>query len=129
MMKMNSLLLIIIGILPTALFAQHPCTHSPAQPVIKKAAYPDAGFQLNPDSLTATENVWLENGDHLTVKNRGCEYFALTFRFETRRFRHDATDVAIWYRKSITMMNNLLPTLDAPLNLSAGIDQLQQYVR
>src|SRR5699024_5681169 len=109
MMKMNSLLLIIIGILPTALFAQHPCTHSPAQPVINKTAYPDAAFPLNPASVTGTEIVWLDNGDHVTVKNRGCEYFALSFRLGTRRFRHDATGVAIWYRKGIRMMNNRLP--------------------
>ena len=68
------------------------CVRGQAEPVIQKEDYPNTTFILQADSLTAIETVTFDNGDKLIIRNWGCEYYVLTFCFETTKFQQDTTN-------------------------------------
>jgi len=114
---------------PLSCSPQNPdCVRGAAEPVLRKSVYPKARFQLQPDKLTGIETLGFANGDRLTIKNWGCEYYTLTFRFETTRFQQDTTARAQWYRHSVTLLTELLPGLAAPLDIKDGVAALRRYV-
>src|ERR1051326_6096260 len=65
------------------------CVRGTPEPVVKKNIFPKTTFQLQADGLTAYETVDFDNGDKLIITNAGCEYYVLTFRFETARFKNE----------------------------------------
>ncbi|MFM7855349.1 MAG: hypothetical protein ACKO96_26340, partial [Flammeovirgaceae bacterium] len=96
------------------------CIRGQAESVINKSVYPNATFKLNEDNRTGTETVRIKNGDKLTINNWGCEYYALTFRFETNRFSADTTDINYWTDKGFELMREIKSGLDAPLDIEGG---------
>jgi hypothetical protein len=109
-------------------FAYSDCIRGQAESVTKKSIYPNAIFKLNPDNHTGTETVDLENGERLIINNWGCEYFVLTFRFETERFKADTTNTIYWLNKSVILMNEIKEGIDSPFNLQKGIDLIPIYL-
>ena len=105
------------------------CTRGQAEPVTRKTIYSNATFKLNEDNLTGTETVGLKNGDRLTIKNWGCESYALTFRFETERFHSDTTDINYWIDKGLLLMKEIKNGLDAPLNIEGGEAAIKDYLK
>jgi len=99
------------------------CVRGEPEPVLKKAIYPNEIFQRQPDG-TATESVDLENNDHLIIYHKGCEYYWLTFRFETSRFQADTTDVLYWMDKAVGCMRDIRNGLDAPIAIDNGTDAI-----
>ncbi len=103
------------------------CVRGQAEPIIKKEYFPNTTFTLQPDSLTAIETVQLDNGDRLTIKNWGCEYYILTFSFETTKFQQDTADLKFWYQATIQLMTSMLAGLDAPIDIKQGLVSLDRY--
>ncbi|MEP6734501.1 MAG: hypothetical protein ABJA70_03215 [Chryseolinea sp.] len=104
------------------------CVRGHAEPVVKNTVDPRAVFELNKDGHTGTESIEFGNGDKLVIKNWGCEYYILTFRFETARFAADTTDTPYWMDKIVTLMSGIQSGLDAPLNISSGTDAVKNLL-
>jgi len=104
------------------------CTRGAAEPVIKKSVYPHATFTLLGDKVNGIETVTLNNGDVLTINNTGCESYVLRFRFETARFSEPVTDVPFWYKQAATLMTELLPALDVPIDIKEPVDKLVSHI-
>lgn len=103
------------------------CTRARAEPIIKKEYYPNSTFDLQADSLTAIEKVQFDNGDKLTIKNWGCEYYDLTFIFETTNFQRDTADLRFWYQASMQLVTSMLAAIDAPIDIKRGLAFLESY--
>lgn len=103
------------------------CVRGQAEPIIKKEYFPNTTFTLQADSITAIETVQFDNGDKLTIKNWGCEYYVLTFNFETTQFQKDTTDLKFWYQSTIQLMTSILAGLDAPIDIKKGLTFLESY--
>jgi hypothetical protein len=104
------------------------CIRGKAEPVILKEEYPNTTFILQPDSLSAIETVTFDNGDKLIIRNWGCEYYVLTFRFETTKFQQDITNLEYWFKAAKTLMTNMLSGLDEPFHFKRGLVFLDSYI-
>ncbi|HRG38469.1 MAG TPA: hypothetical protein PK289_08055 [Bacteroidia bacterium] len=104
------------------------CTRGTPEAIIKKNAFPKMSFELSQDKKQGIETVDFENGDKLIIKNWGCEYYALTFRFETSRFQSELTDVGFWYKRTVTMLNEINKKTDAPIDIVKGTDRLMNRI-
>jgi hypothetical protein len=104
------------------------CLRGQAEPIIKKDVYPNTTFVLQADSLTAIETVKFDNGDNLTIRNWGCEYYVLTFRYETSRPKADTTNLKYWYVNSVKFINQIEHGIKAPIDIKKGINALNRYI-
>jgi hypothetical protein len=104
------------------------CARGKAEPIINKTVYPKTTFVLQPDSLSGIETVTFDNGDKLTIKNWGCEYYVLTFRFETSRFQRDTTDLKFWFKTATGLVTEIFNGVDSPIDIKKGITQLANHI-
>jgi hypothetical protein len=104
------------------------CIRGQAEPIIQRDDYPNTKFTLQQDSLTAIETVNFDNGDKLVINNWGCEYYVLTFRFETTKFQEDTTNLEYWFRAADRLMTGMLSGIDAPINIKKGVNYLSSYI-
>lgn len=104
------------------------CVRGQAEPIIKKTVFSNTKFILQPDSLTAIEKVTFDNGDKLTIRNWGCEYYVLTFRFETSRFQADTTAMKYWYVTAYKVMTEMKQGIDAPIDIEKGLIALNEHI-
>ena len=107
---------------------QTKCIRGAAKPIINKSIYPKTTFVLQPDSITGIETVTFENGEKLTIKNWGCEYYVLTFRFETSRFQQDTTDLKYWFKTATRLVTEIFNGVDAPIDIKKGLNQLKNHI-
>jgi hypothetical protein len=105
------------------------CIRGQAESVINKSVYPHSNFKLNEDQHTGTETIELGNGEKLIIYNWGCEYFVLTFRFETTRFRADTTNIKYWMAKAVILMDELEKGLNAPLDIKTGTIATKNFIK
>lgn len=103
------------------------CVRGAAEPIIKKSIYPNTVFKLQQDK-TGIETVTFDNGEKLIIRNWGCEYYNLTFRFETERFQEPETNIQFWYKKAVELMAEVEPAIDAPMDIKKGLAALTQYI-
>lgn len=104
------------------------CVRGPAEQVIKKNMSPASLFELNPDGHTGKETLSFENGDQVIIKNWGCEYYLLTFRFETGRYKSDTTNVSFWMDKAVSFMKSIEEGVESPLNIPEGTGGLRRQL-
>ena len=104
------------------------CVRGQAEPIIKKTVFPNTKFILQPDSLTAIETVTFDNGDKLAIRNWGCEYYVLTFRFETSRFQADTTAMKYWYVTTYRMLKEMKHGIDATVDIEKGLEALNNHI-
>jgi hypothetical protein len=104
------------------------CVRGQAEPIIKKTVFPNTKFILQPDSLTAIETVNFDNGDKVTIRNWGCEYYVLTFRFETSRFQADTKAMKYWYVTTYRILNEMQKGIDAPVDIEKGLQALNRHI-
>jgi hypothetical protein len=97
------------------------CVRGPAERVVKATVEPQPQFELDRIKNIGTETLQFQNGDRLIITNGGCEYFVLTFRFETSRFSADTADMLYWLDKSAVLMREITEAIDAPLDLNDGV--------
>lgn len=107
---------------------QTDCARGIAEPIINRTVYPQTTFILLPDNLTGIETVAFDNGDNLKIKNWGCEYYVLTFRFETSRLQQDTSKLDFWFKSAGTFMKEILGGLEVPLDIQKGINVLMTHV-
>jgi hypothetical protein len=107
---------------------EYQCTRGQATPIIDKSVYPNTTFQIQADSITAIETVVFENGDKLVIHNWGCDYFVVTFRFETSRFIEDTTDLEAWFKHANTLTASVLSALNVPIEIERGLVYLNSYM-
>ncbi len=100
------------------------CIHATATPVVKKSSFPQTTFQLQSDKQTGIETIQLENEDKVIIKNWGCDYYVLTFRFETSRFQEDPANLGFWYKRAVTLLNEINKGLDTPIDVIKGTERL-----
>lgn len=100
------------------------CKHTVAQSVVKKGTYPKATFQLQADKNSGVDKIEFDNGDRLTIKNWGCDYAALTFYFETTRFQDEPTNAGFWYKRTVTLLNEVNKSLETIVDVVDGTDRL-----
>jgi hypothetical protein len=119
-----ALLFILICTISAKEKTNQDCTRGVAQPIISKKVYPNTTFKLNKDKLTSVETVIFKNGDKLIIKNEGCEYYVLKFRFETSRFQESTSDLAFWFKKSALLTSELYNGIIEANFIKRGIDKL-----
>ena len=101
------------------------CTRGKAEPVVKKSVFPNSSFQLQSDSMTGIETVDLGSDERLIIKNWGCEYYCLSFRFETSRFHSDTSDLKFWFEKAIVLIGELKNGVEAPVGIV--VEAMKKY--
>ncbi|MFM9903707.1 MAG: hypothetical protein ACKVQJ_03940 [Pyrinomonadaceae bacterium] len=104
----------------------HGCPRGAATPVLKQAVFPKAKFRLAGNN--GVETLSLGGGERLIVKTWGCEYYVLTFRFETSRYRHSTRDLEYWFRNAVGRMNEVLPGVDAQIDIEKAVRKLKSYI-
>lgn len=109
--------------------ASYDCPRGQAESVVKKAVFPHSIFKLSDDNRTGTETVTLDNDDHLMIKSWGCEYYILTFRFETARFKGDTIDINYWLAKAVILMNEIGKGIDVPIDIPGGTGAVSQLIK
>ena len=107
----------------------YDCPRGQAEPVVKKTVYPHSTFKLNDDNRTGTETVTLNDDDQLIIKSWGCEYYMLTFRFETTKFNNDTTEIMYWLDKAVAMMKKVEGGIEVPIDIPAGTVAAAQLVK
>jgi len=100
------------------------CPRGVAEPVVKKDVFPKANFALQPDHRTGIETLTLNDGEKVTIKQLGCEYYILSFKFETSRFAADTNDVAYWANAALSLMHKVNKGIDTPLEISEALTKL-----
>ena len=103
------------------------CVRGQAEPIIKKKVYLNSTFSLQPDKLSAYETVTFENNDKLIIHNWGCEYYVLTFRFETSRFQEDVKNLSFWYQKAHLLITETMKGLDTTMVTTRQLSTLKTF--
>lgn len=103
------------------------CVRGAAEPLIDSTVFPNTKFWLLKDSITGYEAVKLGNGDSLTIKNWGCEYYCLTFSFETTRLKDKISDTKTWYNHAASLMEEVSKGLKSAIDIEKGVAALKQY--
>src|ERR1044071_5009989 len=104
------------------------CTRGQAEPILNKSVFPNSKFELLGDSLSGIEAVDLGNGDKLTIRNWGCEYYVLTFNFETSRFKRDTADIVYWYKETTELLYEISKGVDAPIDIQKGTREIVNQI-
>lgn len=100
------------------------CVRGQATSIVNKDVFKNSKFTVQADSLTGIETVELPNGDKLSIKNWGCEYYVLTFRFETSRFQKDTSDLEFWFDQAQNLLLDVENGIKAPIDWKGGIQAL-----
>ncbi len=104
------------------------CTRGQAEPIVIKDIYPKTTFTLQSDNLTAIETIELNDGDKVVIKNWGCKYYVLSFRFETSKYAADTTAMKYWYVNSFKLMNEIKHGIDAPIDIEKGLKAFNEHI-
>jgi hypothetical protein len=100
------------------------CPRGAAEPVVKATVFPNAHFALRPDHITGIETFNLPQGDKITIKLSGCEYYTLTFQIETSRFAADTTDMPYWGNVALLLMREINKGISTPLEIDNALKKL-----
>ena len=71
--------------------------------------------------MTGIETVIMDNGDKLIIHNWGCEYYTLTFRFETTRYHADTSDLHYWFAAARRLITGIIGITHSPLPIKTGV--------
>jgi hypothetical protein len=102
------------------------CFNTVTQRVINTSVLP--GVEYEQVDLMGYEKLCLPTGDHLLIINWGCEFYHLTFRFETSRFGTDTSNVKQWYSILTQLLYVIEPAIDSPVKIQLGINEIQSYL-
>ena len=103
------------------------CMRGKPEPALDSTNFHDYMFELI-DKTTAIEIAEKENGDKITIRHGGCEYFVLTYRIETSRFKADTTDIGFWYKKTVKLLSEIEDANKSPIDIKTGISALVNYI-
>lgn len=103
------------------------CPRGTPERIVKASVEPQPTFELDKAKNVGMETLQFQNGDKLVVKNGGCEYFVVTFRFETNRFKADTSDMMYWLDKSAVLVSEVTDAIDAPLDFHDGVTMIRKF--
>lgn len=109
-------------------YGDFECVRSLPEPVLLKEYFQDAQFEFLKKERKGIETASFGNGGRLTIENSGCEFFVLSFHFETDRFQANPNNYSYWYEAVLTLMNEIMPGLDSPLDIESGNKKLARYI-
>jgi len=101
------------------------CTRGIPGPIIDKSKFPNAEFTLK--DRTGYETVWLGHHDLLRIRNEGCEYYSLSFCFETSEFMADPMNVKNTCETFISLLGKIKDAQNSPIDLNEVITELKTY--
>ena len=82
---------------------------------------------MQPDKLTGIETVDLGNNEKLVITNWGCEYYCLSFHFETERYHADVADMNYWWAAATALMDDVQRGINASIDIDKGIATMKAY--
>ncbi|MDI1256378.1 MAG: hypothetical protein PSV16_09765 [Flavobacterium sp.] len=107
--------------------AEDPCVAGTPEPIIRRDHVANYKFKIL-TKQTLEETALLNNGDHVSIIIGGCEYYTLTFRFETSRFNDPTDDIAAWYANAHDLVTENLATWGNPnIEIKRGLMALSDY--
>ncbi len=104
------------------------CNRGEPQPLVKKGNFSNATFELQANKQIGIETFQNENREKITIRNWGCEYVALTFRFETSRFEAELSNTGFWYKRTATLLNEINAKLQAPVDIVKGTERISTEI-
>ena len=106
------------------------CTRAVPESIVKKSVFPQTTFDLSEDKRTGTETVTFSDGDKLIITNTGCEYYYLSFRFETKRFSARTTDTKYWFKRAVELIEKTESGInDAPIQMKKAAAALKSHLK
>jgi len=103
------------------------CTRGDPVPSFNLTVFPNRQFQLI-DQTTAIETVDLDNNEKIIVRHGGCEYYVLTYRFETSRFQADTSKILFWYKKTVKLLSEIEQANQSPIDIKLGLRAMVNYI-
>jgi hypothetical protein len=113
---------------------QLTCVRDIPKAIVKKSIFPNRSFVLKQTQSgnfkipIGIETIKLPNGDKLTIENSGCEYFTLSFKFETARNDKSLSNRRYWSNRIVKLMRQIEPGVESPISLKQGIAALETYI-
>jgi hypothetical protein len=104
----------------------YDCPRGIPEPVLDEKKFPGRTFRLQEDR-TGLEKFNFSNGDKLTITNSGCEYIMLTFRFETKKFSGDTTDLKYWSESAVKLFNGIKKNCKTSFDWDKGLQALKNF--
>lgn len=106
------------------------CTRAVPESIVKKSVFPQATFNLSEDKRTGTETVTFSNGNKLIISNTGCEYYYLSFRFETEGLSARTTNTRYWFKRAIEFIKETENGInDAPIQMKKAVTALESHLK
>ena len=110
------------------------CVRATPERVIKRSVFPGTTFVLRknkefPFNDLGFETVKLTDGEKLIVEHGGCETYALTFRFETKRLSEKNYTAAFWYREAVRLMRQTKKGYGSNFLLDGGVKALNSRLK
>lgn len=106
------------------------CTRAVPESIVKKSVFLQTTFKLSEDKRTGTETVTFPNGDKLIITNAGCEYYYLSFRFESKRFSARTNDTKYWFKRAVELIEETESGIsDAPIQMKKAAAALENYLK
>ena len=66
----------------------------------------------------------------MIITNTGCEYYYLSFRFETKRFSARTTDTKYWFKRAVELIEKTESGInDAPIQMKKAAAALKSYLK
>jgi hypothetical protein len=110
---------------------QFTCVRAVPTAIVKKSVFPNSYFVLKQTQSgdfkipIGIETIKLPSGDKLTIENSGCEYFTLSFKFETARNGKSLSNRRYWSNRLIKLMQQIEPGTESPISIEQGIAALE----
>jgi hypothetical protein len=113
---------------------QITCVRAVPAAIVDKSVFPNSSFVLKYTQSgdikvpRGIETVRLPNGDKLTIENSGCEYFTLSFKFETARNDTSINNRRYWPNRIVKLMRQVELGIKSPIPLKRGIAALETHI-
>lgn len=104
---------------------QAECRSFSYRPLVQNPYISDYKFTKEADG--ALETFTMSNRTAVTVRQHGCQTYALTYQFDTAGIK-DPADVIYWYQKSLALLEEALRLSQPSLNLRQGMLAVRGYL-
>jgi len=118
-------------------YMENECPRSIPESIIDSKVFPGVTSTLEPEeressgevfyALSNREEVTIDNNTNVIILNHGCEYYGLTFIFDTSEYSGDINDIPYWAQSSVSLMDKVLKGVtmnDVPIDLKGEMERL-----
>ncbi len=93
------------------------CARAIPEPILNHSIFSDSKFVLR-SPMEGIETATLKNGDHITIRNYGCEYYNLDLQFDIVATERSTTHLGSWYAISAKELLAIAPGNKAPVKFA-----------